>query len=328
MGSWYKSYAQDDITQDDSMRRVETYNQNQMMKLAESGNIEAMQDYVKGPDLWERTKNVAKGAGMGLLDVVARPGYAVGGALEEALEGRGTLEQAKRAGTELFSGVGGLEGQKEFVSDIARQKSGGYAQFSREHPIASMGTDFAMDVVTDPLSLIPASVFGKGAKGIGKGIKYATTPLRKTKGYKAVKDVMGKTFSPSYRWRSGAEKMAEQLGISVDEATKLGRKGYDVVQEELQFKKYLDKKTLRNLEPSIDKINSWTIDEQKNFVLHMYDDTVTAMSDEIAETAGDIRKILGKQGRSESAYLNKFRNMAQNPNTGDWVDITDFSQKN
>lgn len=135
-----------------------------------------------------------KSAAMRALDVLSRGNYAAAGAAEELFteRGGGPLAALKRAGREVFSGIGGLKGDKEgfaqvmeqsgvgtggSLSDLApflyndtgeglRFKRGGWAD-----PTGRGAGGLAMDIVLDPINLI--------SLGSAKGLTVAgkTVPL-------------------------------------------------------------------------------------------------------------------------------------------------------
>lgn len=67
--------------------------------------------------------DTAKTIGGNVIDIISRPNYAIAGAAEElfAPQGGGALAALKRAGTELASGIGGLQGQKEGFAQVMEQ---------------------------------------------------------------------------------------------------------------------------------------------------------------------------------------------------------------
>jgi len=69
--------------------------------------------------IWE----TAKGAGRNLIDFISRPNYAAAGAAEELFspQGGGGVAALKRVGSEIFSGIGGIKGQKEGFGQVMEQ---------------------------------------------------------------------------------------------------------------------------------------------------------------------------------------------------------------
>jgi hypothetical protein len=69
--------------------------------------------------IWE----TAKGAGRNLIDFISRPNYAAAGAAEELFspQGGGGIAALKRAGSEIFSGIGPIKGQKEGFGQVMEQ---------------------------------------------------------------------------------------------------------------------------------------------------------------------------------------------------------------
>lgn len=190
----------------DYLSRQEKSAVNQLNDLAGEGLLNEFAAYREdGPGLAGAAWNALKKGGSAALDVVSRAGYAAGGAMEEAFQGNAGNIPA-RVGTELFSGIGGLKGQKELPSDVLRQETN-YGEFAEQHPIASMGTDFAADVLLDPSTYtggIAIKGIGKALSAGGKGIvKAARTTQR---GEKAI-DTLGRTFVPRYGLKRGVEKL-------------------------------------------------------------------------------------------------------------------------
>ena len=96
------------------------------------------------------------------LDLLSRPGYAVGGVLNAALENKGAQVDLPK---ELWEGISGKD--KRFFEpaqlidptqpgDSALEKGGKWA------------IDFLASIATDPLTWIPGSQYAKGAQVVGK----------------------------------------------------------------------------------------------------------------------------------------------------------------
>lgn len=86
-----------------------------------SGKPQEQQQKVQPPSshIWE----TAKGAGRGLIDFISRPNYAAAGAAEELLspQGRGIGGVLPRIGSEIFSGLGDIEGKKKGFGQVMEQ---------------------------------------------------------------------------------------------------------------------------------------------------------------------------------------------------------------
>src|SRR5512139_654803 len=125
-----------------------------------------------------------------VVDVISRPNYAVAGATEELLQGKGLGEALGRAGTELFSGIGSLQGQKEGFAQVMEQAGVGEGGslsdiapflFSETGEGLALQTGgpldvtarglggFALDVAADPLTYLTA--------GAAKGVQFAGKTL-------------------------------------------------------------------------------------------------------------------------------------------------------
>jgi hypothetical protein len=115
------------------------------------------------------------GAFRRVVDVLSRPNYAVAGAVEELTQGKGVGAALGRAGTELFSGVAGLKGQKEGFGQVLEQagvgeggslsgvlpflysETGEGVRFKKGGAldVTARGTGgLALDIVADPLTYI------------------------------------------------------------------------------------------------------------------------------------------------------------------------------
>jgi len=130
-----------------------------------------------------------------IFDVLQRPLYATVGAVEEVKEGGGASDAANRAFTELFSGLGGLQGQKETFGDLLRQEGVTGAG-------AAIG-GFAADVLLDPLTWVGPGLFKATAKGISKipGAARAGAAIRAS----APAQTLGRAFVPNFALRQAGE---------------------------------------------------------------------------------------------------------------------------
>lgn len=190
----------------DSQARNEKSAANQLSDLQSQGLLDEFTAYREDKtSLGSAAWSALKKGGSSALDLVSRAGYATGGAMEEAFQG--TPENIPgRVGSELFSGIGRLKGQKELPSDVLRQETN-YGQFSEEHPIASMATDLATNIVLDPSTYTG----GAAIKGIGKALsaggKGIVKAARTTKTGEQVIDKLGRSFVPRYGLKRGVEKL-------------------------------------------------------------------------------------------------------------------------
>jgi len=100
----------------------------------------------------EKVKKGTVGAVEKVVDVLSRPNYAIVGGTEEVLNRAPTTDVLKRAGTELFSGIGGLQGQKRTFKDVLADRGmGGKAGWT---------LGLGLDIATDPTTW---TTFGVGA---------------------------------------------------------------------------------------------------------------------------------------------------------------------
>ncbi len=113
-----------------------------------------------------------------IADIISRPNYAVAGAAEELFSPQGKAQGVghrgiaalKRAGTELFSGVGDLHGQKEGFGQVMEQAGvPALGHFSDIVPSIPVHTGFG-NVMSVPIAGSPLDVTGRGAVGLGLDI--------------------------------------------------------------------------------------------------------------------------------------------------------------
>ncbi len=122
----------------------------------------------------------AKALGLGILDLILRPNYAIAGAAEVMFGNNPSKETVGgRVFRELFSGVGGLKGDKETFGTVLEQagvpEGGSLSDIvgknwltKRIDPTARGMLGLALDIGLDPLTYV---TFGAGgaAKAIGRG---------------------------------------------------------------------------------------------------------------------------------------------------------------
>ncbi|KKK66545.1 hypothetical protein LCGC14_2963030, partial [marine sediment metagenome] len=127
------------------------------------------------------------GVASGVLDLLLRPNFAVAGAAEEAFapQGRGLGAVPGRVLSELFSGVGSVQGQKEGFGDIFKQAgfgTGGQVNpripfTDKTVPITARGTlGLALDIATDPLTYVTfgtSAIAKQALKATAKGARGA-----------------------------------------------------------------------------------------------------------------------------------------------------------
>lgn len=129
----------------------------------------------------------------GVLDVVSRPNYAIAGAYEEIASSRGFLSAGQRIATELFSGIGDLQGEKQAfgevfedlgfgaggsVSDVipgifsetgagVKFQRGGFFDWTAR---GSLG--LALDIVADPTTYLTLGVAATGRQSVRAGAHF------------------------------------------------------------------------------------------------------------------------------------------------------------
>jgi len=99
-----------------------------------------------------------------IIDVLSRPNYAIAGAADELFQGKSMSAAIARAGREFFSGVGGLEGDKEAWGEVLEQAGVGTKTLSDVFPfldntwVGNFGSRGALgiglDILTDPLTYV------------------------------------------------------------------------------------------------------------------------------------------------------------------------------
>lgn len=121
-----------------------------------------------------------------LLDLLSRPNYAIAGFVEEILgEQPSVTRGVKRALTEIFSGVGGVQGEKRAFGETLERLGVGTVTLADAFPalegtwVGNFGSrgaaGLALDIFTDPLTYMTAGA-GIGAKFAGKAGTVALKP--------------------------------------------------------------------------------------------------------------------------------------------------------
>jgi len=276
------------FTASTNLEKQDRANQRKILELIESGELEEFIKHKEGKSLWDRVKTLGSGA----LDVLQRGEYAAAGGLEEVwggepgISGREAGAAIGRAGRELFSGVGGIQGQKKTFGDVIKKNVPEYKRWAKEHPVLSTGTDLALSIGLDPTTYVGLGLIDDVARLTGKG--FAKT-VGKTKIAKGAGEVLGRAFDPAYLWKKAK-----------------AAKGYDILWSEGKFAKGLSRKYHKELDPAIDAIATWEPEKVKNFVRVMYGDIpLSSVSDDVKDTALNLKSQLKKIGRRESKYLGK-----------------------
>lgn len=179
--------------------------------------------------------DTAKSAGMGLIDLISRPNYAVAGASQELFtdKGGGPVAALERAGTELFSGIGGLKGQKKGFGQVMEEAGVGtggslsdlapfiYSDTGEGLPLKKGGIldptlrgagGLALDIATDPLTYVTgggrqgAKIFGATIPGSAKVASAvadaAKSTVKSVPMFDKAVDVLGATFNRDWKIRN------------------------------------------------------------------------------------------------------------------------------
>lgn len=226
----------------DYLPRQEKSAANQIQNLAETGQLDQFMNYqANDTGLLDSFLNALKSGGTNALDLLSRGGYAAGGAMEEYAKGN-AADIPARVGTELFSGVAGLKGEKKLPSDVLKETTG-YGKFAQDHPIASIATDLASNLALDP-STYTGGALVKGAGKLlsagGKGLREAA--ISTDRGRKAVYS-FERSFQPRSELRHGVEE-SSRLGLLPEGADKesIIKKLQDgVYEQDLARRGYQDK---------------------------------------------------------------------------------------
>lgn len=258
-------------------KKREISNKKDLEELAASGALDEFLKYQNRNTLWENVKRVGSGA----LDVLQRGEYGAVAGVEAAQQGQPVVPAVAR---ELFSGIGGVQGEKRTWGEHVRETNPNYAQFSREHPILATGADLAMSIAGDPTTFIPARAIGKAGAGIASGIgKVAKKVVPE-----AAQDVLGKTFNAGYRWqKAGAPE------------------GYDIIWQEGKFADALMRRYGREIEPVTQWLRkSATPSQVQEFIRAAKGDIVASdpVVQNMVKRSGDTFK---RMGRRDYRYLGK-----------------------
>lgn len=129
-----------------------------------------------------------------VLDVISRPNFAIAGVYEEIAAGHGMLSAGQRLGRELFSGVGGIQGEKQGFGQVFEDLGYG-AGGSMSGLLPSMFSEtgdewfkytrggfwdwtargslgLALDIVADPLTYVTAGYGAIGRRAVKAGTHY------------------------------------------------------------------------------------------------------------------------------------------------------------
>ena len=121
-------------------------------------------------------------AATGIIDLILRPNFAIAGAAEELFspQGGGAGAVPGRVFSELFSGIGGLKGQKEGFGDVLKQS--GVGELGRADiplpftdktlPITGRGVlGLGLDIITDPITYVTLGQSAVGRQAVRAAVK-------------------------------------------------------------------------------------------------------------------------------------------------------------
>ena len=150
-----------------------------------------------------------------IIDFLSRPNLAIAGFSEELFGGdRSVTKGVQRALTEIFSGVGGIEGEKRAFGEVLERLGVGTKTLADAFPalegtwVGNFGSrgaaGLALDIATDPLTYV---TFGAGT-GIrvttSKGIRYLNRAGNKLRG-----ELMDKNVKAARKAIKGTDDIAE-----------------------------------------------------------------------------------------------------------------------
>lgn len=164
--------------------------------------LESVQQQTGAPGIEEDKPGVFRR----ILDLLSRPNYAIAGFVEEVGgEEPSVTRGVKRALTEIFSGVGGIQGEKRAFGEVLENLGVGTTTLADAFPalegtwVGNFGSrgaaGLALDIFTDPLTYMTF--------GAGTGLRIATS--------KGVR----------YLNRAGADEFTKLVNRNIDEFRKL-----------------------------------------------------------------------------------------------------------
>ena len=165
------------------------------------------------------------GAFRTVVDLISRPNYAVAGATEELLNGRSVSSAVGRALSEIFSGLGPIEGQKRAFGQVLEGQGVGTKTLADAIPalegtwVGHMGSrgaaGLALDILLDPLTYLTGGAARGALKILGptgkelalsaKGMEEFNTILRSTEVADELAGLSKKVADPFMAGRSGLE---------------------------------------------------------------------------------------------------------------------------
>jgi hypothetical protein len=144
-----------------------------------AAELEFLQQQTGAPEIPQQNPGVFRT----LLDVLSRPNFAIAGFAEEILgEQPSVTRGVKRALTEIFSGVGGIQGEKRAFGETLERLGVGTKTLADAFPalegtwVGAFGSrgaaGLALDIATDPLTYMTFGAASGGRIVTSKGIKF------------------------------------------------------------------------------------------------------------------------------------------------------------
>jgi len=126
---------------------------------AKAAELEALQQQFGAADIPQERPGVFRT----LVDLLSRPNFAIAGFAEEVLNDTPSVTRGtKRALTEIFSGVGGLQGEKRAFGETLERIGVGTTTLAESFPaldgtwVGNFGSrglaGLSLDIITDPLT--------------------------------------------------------------------------------------------------------------------------------------------------------------------------------
>ena len=171
---------------------------------AEVQALEALQMQTGAPAVDQDTP----GLGRKLIDLISRPNYMAAGIFEEIMEGT-PEESLGRAFRELFSGVGGIQGDKEAFAEVLEQQ--GVGKLGSVHvPIVSNylgeftgrgALGLGMDIFFDPLTYLGGAGAARSVltKAGGKAVRKKVSKMAMKRYSAEVAKSLPKNATPEVR---------------------------------------------------------------------------------------------------------------------------------
>jgi len=156
----------------------------------------------------------------GLVDLLSRFNYAAAGGAQEWLEGRPISDQFSRAFTEVFSGLGSLQGDKKAWGQVLEEQGFGTTTLADVFPVMD-GTWFgkwgsrgavgmALDIATDPLTYVTFGT-GKAATTLPKAGKFVLSKAGDVGLAREVGEQFAKGVKVEDAWKAAKEAFEKKL---------------------------------------------------------------------------------------------------------------------